>query len=587
VAQRQPGPSGRAIYKRLLRYAFPYWRMFAISVVGMIGYAATEPALASLMKPLLDGSFVERDPEVVRVLPFYMIGLFLARGITGFVNTYYMKWVGRRVVTDIRREMFGHLLRLPASYYDQHSSGALISKLTYNVEQVAGAATQAITYLVRDGLTVIFLLAYLLYLNAKLAMILLLIGPMIALAVRYVSQRFRRISKRIQGSVGQITHVAQEAINGQRVVKSFGGIPHEERVFGEANERTRRLQMKMVVTDAVSVPVVQFIAVGGIALIVYLSTVEALDASISPGSFMAFVVAMGLMLSPVKRLTSINAYLQKGITAAESIFELLDSRPERDTGTRELAEVRGRIEFRGVGHTYAKDKGPVLAGIDLVVEPGETVAFVGRSGSGKTTLASLLLRFYDASEGRILVDGIDIRELTLTDLRRHIAMVGQDVVLFNDSIRNNIAYGVEREVDEEELRRVAQGAHALEFIERLPDGFDTLIGDRGLLLSGGQRQRVAIARAMLRDAPILVLDEATSSLDTEAERHIQAALEALMQHRTTLVIAHRLSTIENADRILVMHDGRIVEQGRHDELLAQGGRYAELHRLQFREPELA
>ena len=573
------------VYRRLLGYATPYWRPFLVSLVGMIAYAATEPLLASLMKPLLDGSFVERDPEVVRSLPLYMLGLFLLRGTGSFVDTYYMKWVGRQVVTNLRADIFRHLLRLPASFYDHNSAGVLISKLTYNVEQVAGAATQAVTYIVREGLTVIFLLAYLIYLNARLAMILVIIGPILAVTVRYVTKRFRRVSKRIQDAVGQITHVAQEAINANRVVKAFGGTAHEEGRFGEANERNRRLQMKMVVTDAVSVPVVQLIAAGGIAAIVYLSTLEALRSSITPGGFMAFVVAMGLMLSPIKRLTSVNAYLQKGITAATSIFELLDEESERDTGSRELARAQGRIELRGVGHTYLEDKGPVLIDVNLNIEPGQTVAFVGRSGSGKTTLASLITRFYDATEGQILIDGIDIRELTLESLRRQIALVGQEVTLFNDTIANNIAYGELAKVDPRSLARVARAAHAQEFIDKLPQRMDTLIGDRGVLLSGGQRQRVAIARAMLKDAPILILDEATSSLDSESERHIQAALEGLMEHRTTLVIAHRLSTIENADLIVVMDEGRIVEQGRHHELIALQGRYAELHRLQFRDEE--
>jgi subfamily B ATP-binding cassette protein MsbA len=375
--------------------------------------------------------------------------------------------------------------------------------------------------------------------------------------------------------------VAQEAIDGHRVVKAFGGQAQESRHFGFINEKTRSLQMKMIATESASVPLVQMIAALAIAVIVYLSTLQGLREDITVGTFMSFVVAMGLLLPPVKRLTGVNSHLQRGIIAAQSLFELLDSDPESDTGTRTLGRAQGRIEYRGVTHQYAADKTPAIIDLNLVIEPGEKVALVGRSGSGKTTIASLLPRFYDPTAGQIRIDGVPILELRLSDLRAQIALVSQDVVLFNDSIADNIAYGRAQPPSLAELTRVAQAAHALEFIEGLPQGFDTPIGDRGVLLSGGQRQRLAIARAMLKDAPILILDEATSALDTESERHIQAALEQLMAHRTTLVIAHRLSTIENADRILVLLEGRIVEQGRHAELLALGGYYARLHRLQF------
>ncbi|MBK1648265.1 lipid A export permease/ATP-binding protein MsbA [Rhabdochromatium marinum] len=583
--QSQPQPessiSARDLYARLLGYARPYWRMFALSIAGMLVFAVTEPLFAALIKPLLDGSFVERDLETVRLMPFLLVGLFVVRGIAGFINTYCLKWVGRRVVTDLRQQMFDHLLHAPTRYFDTHGSGQILAKLTYNVENVANASTSALTTIVRDGFTALALLIYMLYLDAKLAAIFLFIGPTTAFAIKYATKKFRRYSKRIQERVGSLTHVAQEAIDAHRVIKAFGGQAQEREQFRAVNEKTRALQMKMVATEAVSVPLVQLISAIAIGIVVYLSTMQGLRSDITVGSFMSFVVAMGLLLPPVKRLTSINSHLQRGIIAAESLFELLDSPTEPDTGTRTLTRAQGRIDYVDISHSYAADKGLVIEGLNLSIAAGESLALVGRSGSGKSTLANLLPRFYEPCAGCILLDGIDIRELRLACLREQLSLVTQDVVLFNDTIANNIAYGHPRAVTRAEIEAAAAGAHALAFIRALPQGFDTPIGDRGVLLSGGQRQRLAIARAMLKDAPILILDEATSALDTEAERHIQAALQTLMRARTTLVIAHRLSTIEQVDRVVVLDQGRVIEQGSHAELLAQGGYYAHLRQLQF------
>ena len=575
-----PG-SARRIYVRLIAYAKPYWRMFAVSAVGMVFYAATEPIFAAMMKPLLDGTFIDRDAEVVKSMPLILLGIFLVRGIAGFINTYCLQWVGRRVVADLRQEMFEHLLRSPAGYFDTQSTGQILAKLTYNVENVADAATTAVTTIIRDGLTVIGLVAYMLYINVMLSAIFLLVGPAMAISIRFASQHFRRHSKRIQDRVGELTHVAQEAIDGHRVVKAFGGQARAAERFSFVNEKTRSLQMKMVATNAISVPLVQLVSAIAIAVIIYLSTMQGLREDISVGTFMSFILAMGLLLQPIKSLTGINNQLQRGIIAADSLFELIDSPAEVDTGERTLDRAQGRVEIRGLTHVYDVDKGPVLRDLDLVIEPGETLALVGRSGSGKSTLASLLPRFYDPLAGQILIDGIPTHDLTLASLRAQISLVTQEVVLFNDTIRNNIAYGHPGTVDQATLEAVAEAAHALEFIQDLPEGFDTLVGDRGILLSGGQRQRLAIARAMLKDAPILILDEATSALDSEAERHIQAALERLMSNRTTLVIAHRLTTIERANRILVLDQGRVVETGSHADLLALDGHYARLHRMQF------
>lgn len=574
--------SGLAAYRRLLGYVRPYYGVFAVSVVMMAVYAATETGLAALMKPLLDGSFVERNAATIQLIPILLIGLFVVRGIANFITNYGLRWIAGRVVKDLRESMFRHLLILPTGFYDQNASGQLIAKLVYDVEQVSNAATDAVLTIIRDSLTILGLVAWMIYLNGLLTLIILVTVPLIALIVWWASYRFRRISSKIQASVGDVSHIAQEAIEGHREVKIFGGQAYEAQRFDQVNEKNRQQTMKMVATDAISQPVIQLIAVIGLAGVIYLATHESILARISVGTFISFITAMMMLLGPVKRLTRINGPLQRGIAAAQSIFSLLGEVPEQDHGQRPLGRVQGAVRFEQLSFCYDPAKGQVFTDINLEIAPCQTAALVGHSGSGKSTLVSLLARFYETAAGRILVDGADIRKFRLTDLRQQIALVSQQVVLFNDTIAHNIAYGSRLPVSRQAIIEAAEAAHAMEFIRRLPAGLDTLIGQDGVLLSGGQRQRLAIARALLKDAPILILDEATASLDTEAERHIQAALEALMRQRTTLVIAHRLSTVENADKIIVLRQGRIIETGTHRQLLAENGHYAELYRLQFR-----
>ena len=574
--------AGVRIYRRLLSHVFPYWKMFLLAIVGMAIYSTNDAGFARLMQPMLDDSFVNQDPQTIKWLPLVIILIFILRVVSGFMSSFGMEWVARHVIRDLRRKMFSQLLELPVSFYDASASGTLISKLLYDVEQLAQASSIVITIFIRDSLTVLALLGLMFYTNSSLAMVFVVMAPFMAIIVVFVSRRFRKLGKRIQNSMGDVSHVTEEAISGNRVIKIFGGQDYEERKFESVNDYNLKQRLKMAATNAFSVPFIQLIVATAFALIVYLATLPALRESISPGTFVSFMTAMIMLMQPIRRLTTVNSQLQQGIAAAQSVFDFLDQNTESDKGKLTVDRVEGKIEFRGVGFSYDVSKGEVLQNIDLTIEPGETVAFVGRSGAGKSTLVSLIPRFYERSSGSILIDGIDIDDISLSRLRQNIALVSQQVTLFNDTIEHNIAYGgLEKSASPERIEWSAKSAHAYEFIEKFPEGLSTLVGEDGVMLSGGQRQRIAIARALLKDAPVLILDEATSALDTESERHIQAGLDALMQNRTTLVIAHRLSTIERADKIVVLDEGNIVEVGNHRELLAKGGVYSSLYRIQF------
>ncbi len=572
--------SGLRTYLRLLAYARPHWRKFLLGVVGMILYAAVDTGFAVLVKKFVDGAFEVRDSRMLVYMPAGIIGLFLVRGVGDYLSVYAPGWVGRQVIKSIRRDVFARYLQLPVSFFDRNGVAQLLSRLTYNVELVAEAATNAITIYIRDTLTIVGLLGYLIYLNWKLTLFALVVAPVIIALIRLTSRLFRRYSARIQSSMGDVTRVGKESLESQRMVKVFNAETRQLTAFESVNEHNRASFMKLISVKAVSNPVLQLIAAFGLAAVLYMAIRDVLQERLSSGEFLSFLVALLLVTAPLRRLVSVVGPLQQGIAAGQSVFEVLDAPAEDKGGDVALVRARGDIEFRNVSFTYDSEKGRVLSGISFHVVPGETVAIVGRSGSGKSTLISLLPRFHDPESGNILIDGIDIREYRLPDLRNQIALVSQDVTLVDDSIRNNIAFS-KPAADTDSVLRAARAAYVLEFAEQLPDGLETTVGERGTLLSGGQRQRVAIGRAILKDAPILILDEATSALDAESEHLVQTALGELLQGRTTLVIAHRLSTIERANRIIVMDEGRIVESGTHAALLAAGGVYAALHRMQF------
>jgi subfamily B ATP-binding cassette protein MsbA len=564
------------VYRRLLKYATPYLGVFLIGVLGSVLFASSNAALAYLVKRFLNGAFLVKDPTVLWKVPLGVVVLFTLRGVGDYVQSYYSGWVGRQVIKGLRHDVFSHYLRLPTAYLDRQQSGHLLSKLTNNIEMVAAAATTAAISLISDSLTIVALLVTLFYMNWRLAVFCIIAAPIIAWLMKIANRSFRRYSERIQSSMGDITRVAKEAIDAHRLIKIFNAEDHQTERFERVNEHNRVSNMKLIRARAISNPVVQCIASIALASVLFVAIRQVFTHHLRVDEFFGFLTALMLIPSPLRSLVSMSGPLQQGIAAGQSVFEIIDHPTEGGGGPIALTRARGEIEFRNVSFAYDGDKGDVLRDVSFRVRPGETVAIVGPSGGGKTTLAGLVPRFYDVQQGAVLLDGIDVREYRLKDLRSQVSLVSQDVVLFNDTIRNNIAFNAV-DKSEAEVEAAARAANVMEFVAQQPMGLDTPLTDRGQNFSGGQRQRISIARALLKDSPVLILDEATASLDNESERRVQQELGILMRGRTTLVIAHRLSTVEGADRIIVLEQGRIVESGKHQELLARGGLYSALH----------
>ena len=577
----------RVIYLRLLRHVLPYWRAFALGTAMMIVLGLTEPAFPAILDMVVS-SFEQQALDGVPLHAALFLGVFFIRGLSSFLSVFALESVAARLVVDLRQDMFDRLMRIPAPAYDNVASGSLISKVTFDAQQVTEAATHAVTVLVRDSVAVVGLLGWMLWIDWKLTLIALATAPIVIAVVVYFSRRLRRMSHGLQRTMGDVTHVLQESIEGHRVVKVFSGQAYERQRFADAANRVRRFQVKFAAAAAATAPIAQMVTAVALAIILLLCAKQFAGGAITISDFVSFFTAMALLFSPLKRLTRVNARIQKGIAAATSVFALIDASVEADTGSARLGRAEGRLELDSITFRYQGEGRPALESVSITVEPGETVALVGPSGSGKTTIAGLIPRFYDPEKGQVRLDGFDLCDLALESLRANVALVSQDIVLFDDTVAANIAYGAAAGAPREAIVAAARTAHALEFIEAMPHGLDTLIGERGVKLSGGQRQRLAIARAVLKDAPVLILDEATSSLDSESERHIQEAVETLRAGRTTLVIAHRLSTIEGADRIVVMDRGRIADTGTHAELIERNGLYAVLYRFQFfrREPSV-
>ncbi|CAM3980251.1 lipid A export permease/ATP-binding protein MsbA [Pseudoalteromonas byunsanensis] len=572
--------SAKQIYKRLLKYTFDYKMVAIFSIVGMLGYAAMDALFIKLMQPFIDEGLTQRNTDVLTWAPLIVIALVLGRGVFNYMASYCLSYVGSQVVRKLRQQLFEHMLFLPVSFHDQHSNGDMISKITFDTEQVQQAITRALQVMIREGAFVVFLLVVMFDASWQLSSIFLVIIPVVALIVNIVSKRFRKISKNIQDAMGEVTRGSEQMLAGHKVIHGFEGQDKEIGRFAQVNNHNRQQRVKMDATRALSVSVIQILAASAMALILAIIAMPSMIDTITSGTFVALLSSMMMMLRPLKQLANVNGELQRGIAAAQSIFEILDTPLENDTGILELPSCSGEIEVEGVTFCYPTKQEPVIRNLSLHIKPGERVALVGRSGSGKSTLSNLLPRFYDIEIGKILLDGTPIQDYKLKELRRQFSVVSQQVVLFNDTIANNITYGLDSPLSEQQLIEVAKQAHVWEFVESLPDGLNTLVGENGVMLSGGQRQRIAIARAIVKNAPILILDEATSALDTESERLIQDALDSLMADKTSIVIAHRLSTIEKSDRIYVLEQGQIVEQGTHQQLLASQGIYAALCKMQ-------
>lgn len=574
-----------ATYRRLFTYVRQYWPSLVIALIASMIYSGIDAWFVYFLKPLINKGLVAKDHEFLKVAPLLVLVVFMLRGIASFFSNYNIASVSRHVIVKLRQDLFAHLQKLPARFYDHATSGQLLSVILYSVEQVANAGADVLTTAIQSSFLIMGLLIVMFKISWKLSLLYFIIIPLITLIMRYTSQRVRRFSLSIQDSMANLTHVAEENIEGYKVVRAFGGEKYETEKFNKATRINRQREMKVVAARSWSVSSVQLVAAIALSATLYVATLQSAGSILSPGGFVTLIAAMLALLKPMKDLTTMQNKLYRGLAGAQTVFETLDEQGEEDKGTRTLQRARGQLDFQQVSFSYQPNKS-VLHDIHFSVKPGQIVALVGRSGSGKSTLVNLLPRFYAHFTGDILLDGVSTREYRLTDLRRQFAMVSQHVILFNDTLRNNIAYGSFQDASEDAIKQAAKAAYALDFIEALPHGLDTLVGENGVLLSGGQRQRIAIARAILKNAPIFILDEATSALDTESERYIQSALDHFMQDRTTLVIAHRLSTVEHADKIIVLDEGRIVETGTHTDLLLRDGPYAKLYRMQFKETEM-